>query len=130
MFNQSSLLKNFTCLVALLDTRWQKSEDTFITMVEVSLHNGHIVIEIGLNFMLDLKKRFVAETLPVLIQLCRVNMRLEKITLVVHHMMTYRVKSYLFLLDHSLIPAVLVSGDAKVQILKNHRKHELTFPLN
>lgn len=67
--------KNVTCVVTLLNTRWQKFEDNLIIMAEVGLHNGHIVIEIGLNFTLELKRRFVAETILVLIQLCRVNTR-------------------------------------------------------
>lgn len=56
-------------------------------MAEVSLYNGHIVIEIEPNFTLDLK-RFIAETLQVLIQLCKTDMRQGEIALIVHHMMT------------------------------------------
>lgn len=55
--------KNVTCLVALLDTRQKKFDDAFVTIAEVGLHNGYVVIKIEPNIMLDLKKKSIVETL-------------------------------------------------------------------
>lgn len=60
--------------------------------MKVGLHYGHIMIEIELNFILDLKKRSVVETLQMLIQLCEANMRLDLTTCRVKAN-TYRVVS-------------------------------------
>lgn len=88
---------------------------------------NHVVIEIKLNFTLDLKKRSVVETLQVLIKFCGVDMGQGETTIAIHHTMTYKVQSHLFSLNHSLILIVRISGDAKVQISKIHKEHKLTF---
>lgn len=87
--------------------------------MEVGLHNSHVVIKIKLNFLLDLKKKFAAKTLQVLIQLYKANMQPGKVALALHHTMTYNIQSHLLSMDHSLIPTVQINGDVNVQIQEN-----------
>ncbi|KAK9208675.1 hypothetical protein WN944_001035 [Citrus x changshan-huyou] len=46
--------KDVTCFIVILDTRWQTFEKALITAIKAGLNQGHIVLQVELNFTLDL----------------------------------------------------------------------------
>lgn len=48
--------KNVICFTLIFDTRWQLSEKTLISAMEVGLNQEHVIIQVKLNFTLDLHK--------------------------------------------------------------------------
>ena len=67
--------KNITCLLAILETRWQTFEKALISAVEAGLNQGHVVIQVEPNFTLDLHKPALLETIKVLVQINGLTMK-------------------------------------------------------
>ena len=121
--------KDVTCFIAILDTGRQTFEKALITTVKARLNQGHIILQVELNFTLDLHKPSLTYAIKVLIQLNGLTMKPDESALAIHHSMTYKFQTHMFSMSRSGNPITrFLNGERRIIQPRTYRKNQLVFP--